>query len=109
MLSLAGESQLCRFAVCFLESFIKSTRINELNCSLTVTVYFDNSVRGCYRTIDSTLNNVTLYQLITLNEIMAQISSSTEENTEFEVPEFEVPKSFVSSLGSHETATCLYL
>ena len=29
------------------------------------------------------------------------ISSSTEENTEFEVPEFEVPKSFVSCLGSN--------
>ena len=29
---------------------------------------------------------------------------STEENTEF-----EVPKSFVSCLGSNETATCFYL
>ena len=38
---------------------------------------------------------------------MAPISSSTEENTEFEVPEFEVPKSFVSCLGSNETATCI--
>ena len=36
---------------------------------------------------------------------MAPISSFTEENTEFEVPEFEVPKSFVSCLGSNETAT----
>ena len=41
-------------------------------------------------------------ELITLNKIMALIS--TEENTEF-----EVPKSFVSCLGSKETATCLYL
>ena len=34
---------------------------------------------------------------------MALISSSTEENTEF-----EVPKSFASYLGTNETATCLY-
>ena len=31
------------------------------------------------------MQSVTSYQLITLNEIMALISSSTEENTEFEV------------------------
>ena len=53
--------------------------------------------------------SVTSYQLITLNETMAPISSSIEENTEFEIREFEVPKSFVSCLGSNETATCLYL
>ena len=41
--------------------------------------------------------SVTSYQLITLNEIMALIPSSTEENTEF-----EVPKSFVSCLGLNE-------
>ena len=38
---------------------------------------------------DSTLNkSVTSYQLITLNEIMALISGSTEENTEFEVSNY---------------------
>ena len=41
--------------------------------------------------------SVTSYQLITLNEIMPLIPSSTEENTEF-----EVPKSFVLCLGSNE-------
>ena len=46
---------------------------------------------------------------MTLNKILAQISSSAEENTAFEVPEFEVPKSFFSCLGLNKTATCLCL
>ena len=50
------------------------------------------------------LVRVTSDQLTTLNEIMALISSSTEENTEC-----EVAKSFVSCLGINETAICLYL
>ena len=49
-------------------------------------------MRGCYRTIDSTLNkSVTSYHLIILNELMALDSSSTEENTKFEVSNYLFP------------------